>query len=62
MHKVVAKLNMYLVNMSLGHTTLKLRLLILGAAATLRLDWQEKTIPEIDTLAGTRAGEAQKQV
>ena len=49
-----------LLNVSLGHTTLKLRLLILGAAVTLRLDWQEKIIPEIDTLVGTRAGEAQK--
>merc|ERR1711934_585707 len=38
-----------------GHTTLKSRLSILGAAVTLQLDWPEKIIPEIDTLGGTRA-------
>ena len=41
---------------------MKSRLLILGAAVTLQLDWLEKIIPEIDTLAGTRGGEAQKAI
>ena len=41
---------------------MKLRLLTLGAAVTSQLGWLGKIIPEIDTLAGTRAGEPKEPV
>ena len=41
---------------------MKSRLLILAAAVTLQSGWPGKIIPEIDTLAGTRAGEAKEAV
>ena len=51
------KIKIHLVNMSPGHTTSRLRLLILGAAVTLQLDWLGKIIQGTDILAGIRAGE-----